>query len=164
MAPPAAIPAAPSPAPTRSEREAAPVPGEGASPETEPTPDDTASPLLNPPAMRQTMAAWKASPNERRAFRAPEIARTANRFVAGHPAAPLTREIEDTLPAYLKQRATECLDHAQPVLAHLYFRAYRHLRFAPADPELERRFQSLRPADATPGPRRRPTAPAPDGR
>ncbi len=164
-APAARISAAPSPGATDSEREPPALPAATTAPsKPEPTPDDTAAPLLDPPAMRQTMAVWKASPNEGRARRAPEIARTANRFVAGHPAAPLAREIEDTLPVYLKMQATSCLDHAQPVLAHLYFRAYRHLRFAPADPELERRFEIFRPADATPGPRRRPTAPGPDGR
>ncbi len=159
MAPPAPISAVPAPEATRSEGESAAAP-----PIPEPIPDDTAAAPLDPPAMRQSMAVWKASPNEGRARRAPEIARIANRFVADHPAAPLTREIEDTLPVYLRLQATTCLDHAQPVLAHLYFRAYRLLRFAPADPELERRFQSLRPADAAPGPRRRPTAPAADGR
>jgi hypothetical protein len=76
-------------------------------------------------AMRQALDLWKASPDEGRARRSPAIARAANRFVATHPAAPLSREIESSLPAYLKRQATSALDHAQPVHAHLYFRAAR---------------------------------------
>jgi hypothetical protein len=109
--------------------------------------------------MRQTLVRWKTSPNENRARRALEMARTANRFVAEHPAAPLAREIQDTLPVYLKLQATTSLDHAQPVLARLYYRAYRHLRFAPPDPELDRRFESVRPPA-----RPRTTPSGPDGR
>jgi serine/threonine protein kinase len=125
--------------------------------------EDAVVALLTPIEMRQTIAQWKRSPNENRARRALEVARSANRFVAAHPAGPLAREIQDTLPVYLKLQATTSLDHAQPVLARLYFRAYRHLRFAPADPELERRFESLRPA-TTPTARPRATPGGPDGR
>ena len=142
--PPAAPTSPPIPAPTS----AAPMP--------EAAPEDAAVALLTPLEMRQTLARWKTSPNENRARRAQEIARTANRFVAGHPAAPLTREIQDTLPVYLKLQATASLDHAQPVLARLYYRAYRRLRFAPPDAELDRRFED-------PAPRPRGT-PRPDGR
>jgi hypothetical protein len=101
--------------------------------------DSTVRPL-SPLAMRQALDLWRASPDEARARRAPAIARAANRFVAAHPAAPLAREIEATLPRFLERQATASLDQAQPVLAHLYYRAYRSLRFAPPDPELERRF------------------------
>ncbi|HYX21993.1 MAG TPA: hypothetical protein VFA98_14210, partial [Thermoanaerobaculia bacterium] len=114
---------------------------------------------LSPMAMRQALDLWKASPDEGRARRSPAIARAANRFVATHPAAPLSREIESSLPAYLKRQATSALDHAQPVHAHLYFRAYRQLRFAPPDPELESRFE---PFGTTPRPR--PVVTAADGR
>jgi tRNA A-37 threonylcarbamoyl transferase component Bud32 len=124
--------------------------------------EDAAVALLTPVEMRRTLVRWKTSPNENRARRALEISRSANRFVEAHPAGPLAREIQDTLPVYLKLQATTSLDHAQPVLAHLYYRAYRHLRFAPSDPELDRRFENLRPPATTPGARRRAT-PA-DGR
>ena len=137
---------------------------------TSPTPtietasvEDAAVALLTPVEMRQTLARWKTSPNENRARRALEVSRTANRFVDAHPSGPLAREIQDTLPVYLKLQATASLDHAQPVLAHLYYRAYRHLRFAPPDPELDRRFENLRPPATTPGARRRAT-PTDDGR
>ena len=126
--------------------------------------EDAEVPLLTPIAMRQTLVLWKKSPNENRARRAQEIARSANRFVAAHDGGPLAREIQDTLPVYLKLQATASLDHAQPVLAHLYYRAYRHLTFAPKDPDLERRFENLRLPATTPGARRRATPGGPDGR
>jgi len=131
---------------------------EAPGPETEAS-DDAETPRLTPVEMRQTLVRWKTSPNENRARRALEMARTANRFVAEHPAAPLAREIQDTLLVYLKLQATASLDHAQPVLARLYYRAYRHLRFAPPDPELDRRFENTRPPA-----RPRATPPGPDGR
>jgi eukaryotic-like serine/threonine-protein kinase len=132
-------------------------------PAAETAEEDAAVPLLTPLEMHQTLAQWKRSPNESRARRALEIARSANRFVAAHAARPLAREIQDTLPVYLKLQATTSLDHAQPVLANLYYRAYRHLRFAPADAELERRFENLR-APTTPKARPRATPGDPDGR
>jgi serine/threonine-protein kinase len=146
---PAAVPPPPSPPPAAPETLA---------PETAAS-DDDEGPRLTPVEMRQTLVRWKTSPSENRARRALEIARTANRFVAEHPAAPLSREIQDTLPVYLKLQATMSLDHAQPVHARLYYRAYRHLRFAPPDPELDRRFESARPAT-----RPRATPAGPDGR
>jgi eukaryotic-like serine/threonine-protein kinase len=125
--------------------------------------EDTVAALLTPIEMRQTLFLWKRSPNENRARRALEIARSANRFVKAHASGPLAREIQDTLPVYLKLQATASLDHAQPVLAQLYYRAYRHLRFAPADADLERRFENLRPP-GTPRARPRATPGDPDGR
>jgi serine/threonine-protein kinase len=143
---PTAAPAAPpSPPPPPEERAEA---------------DDPAARPLSPAAMRQALDLWKASPDEGRARRSPAIARAANRFVATHPVAPLSREIEATLPTYLKRQATGALDRAQPMLAHLYFRAWRQLQFAPADREFESRFESLA---ATPR-QRPPTTPAADGR
>jgi serine/threonine-protein kinase len=115
-----------------------------------------AAPAPPPPAQaRQLIALWKTRPNEARARRAPEIARMASRFVEAHPDDPLADEIEETLPVYLKTEATSALDHAQPLLALLYLRAYKELDFAPEDPELERRIERLRPADA-PHPARTP--------
>ena len=148
-------PEAPTPEPAATPSSGSPPPA----PAAEAAAEDAAVPLLTPVAMRQTMLLWKRSPNENRARRALEIARSANRFVAAHPAGPLAREIQDTLPTYLKLQATTSLDHAQPVLAHLYYRAYRHLRFAPPDAELDRRFESLQPPT-----RPRATPADPDGR
>jgi serine/threonine-protein kinase len=160
-APPAASPAEGATAPAKIPSPAAPAPpavSEPPAPEAA-TSDDAEAPRLTPIEMRQTLVRWKTSPNENRARRALEMARTANRFVSEHPAAPLAREIQDTLPVYLKLHATTSLDHAQPVLARLYYRAYRHLRSAPPDPELDRRFESVRPPT-----RPRATPAGPDGR
>jgi hypothetical protein len=89
----------------------------------------------------------------------------ANHFVETHPDDPLAEEIRASLPVYLKAEATAALDHAQPLLALLYFQGYRQLDFAPADAELERRIGKLRQAsEPRAGRRRRPTpGTAPDG-
>ena len=71
----------------------------------------------------------------------------ANRFVDAHPDDALTEEIEGTLPPYLKSRAMASLDAAEPLLAVLYYRAYKQLAFAPEDPELARRFEKVVPAE-----------------
>jgi serine/threonine protein kinase len=159
MTPARAVISSPTAAPASTPRPAAPA----EAPAAETAEEDSAVPLLTPLEMHQTLAQWKRSPNESRARRALEIARSANRFVAEHASRPLAREIQDTLPVYLKLQATTSLDHAQPVLAHLYYRAYRHLRFAPADADLERRFQNLR-TPTTPKARPRATPGDPDGR
>jgi hypothetical protein len=67
-------------------------------------------------------------------------------------------EIRRSLPAFLRTQAAASLDHAEPLLARLYFHAYRALDFAPPDPELERRLERF--ADG----RRPPRTPIPDGR
>ncbi len=126
--------------------------------------EDAAAPPLSPMAMRQALDRWKASPDEGRSRRAPAIGRAANRFVASHPAAPLSREIETSLPGYLKRQATASLDHAQPVPAHLYFRAYQQLQFAPPDAELESRFGGSPGLAATPRARPPATPAGTDGR
>jgi hypothetical protein len=71
----------------------------------------------------------------------------ANRFVDAHPDDPLAGEIEETLPPYLKSQATASLDAAEPLLAVLYFRAYRQLQFARDDPELARRIERVAPPE-----------------
>jgi hypothetical protein len=158
---PPATEVAPTPAPAAPPSPPAPPPTAAAAlPEDRAEADDAAARPLSPAAMRQALDLWKASPDEGRARRSPAIARAANRFVALHPVAPLSREIESTLPAYLKRQATGALDRAQPVLAHLYFRAWRQLQFAPPDREFENRFE---PPAATPRPRLA-TTPAADGR
>ena len=124
-----------------------------------------APPAPPPEQARQLIALWKVRPNEARARRAPEIARMANGFVEAHPDDPLAHEIEGTLPLYLKTQAAAALDHAEPLVALLYFRAYKQLDFAPEDPELERRIERLRPPDEPrPARGRKPTPEgAPDG-
>ena len=101
-----------------------------------------------PPAQaRQLIELWKARPNEPRARRAVDIARMANRFVDAHPDDALSDEIEQTLPPYLKSQAVSSLDAAEPLLAVLYYRAYKQLGFAPEDPELARRFEKVAPPE-----------------
>jgi serine/threonine-protein kinase len=156
-------PATVSAAPTAAAAEPTPAAASPAPATEAATAEDAAVALLTPVEMRQTLGRWKMSPNDNRARRALEISRSANRFVEAHPSGPLAREIQDTLPVYLKLQATMSLDHAQPALGNLYYRAYRHLHFAPPDPELVRRFENLHPPATTPGARRR-TTPADDGR
>ncbi len=132
--PPEAAPAAPMPT-------APPAPAPGAAPADSPAADD----------VRRRIELWKTRPDEARARRALEIAKIADRFVAAHPEDPLSAEITATLPSFLKGRATAALDRAEPLVALLYFRAYRALDFAPADPELARRIERVRPPAAGDG-------------
>ena len=71
----------------------------------------------------------------------------ANRFVDVHPDDPLSAEIEESLPPYLKSQAMASLDAAEPLLAVLYYRAYKQLDFAREDPELARRFEKVAPPE-----------------
>ena len=100
---------------------------------------------LAPAQARQLIELWKGRANEPRARRAIEIARMANRYVDAHPDDPLSDEIEESLPPYLKSQAMASLDAAEPLLAVLYYRAYRQLDFAREDPELARRFEKVAP-------------------
>jgi tRNA A-37 threonylcarbamoyl transferase component Bud32 len=100
-----------------------------------------------PAQARQLIELWKARPNEPRARRAAEIVKMANRFVDAHPGDPTSDEIEETLPPYLKSQAMAALDAAEPLLAVLYFRAYKQLEFAREDPELARRFEKVAPPE-----------------
>ena len=132
VSPPPAVPPAP-PEADRAEAEDAAAP---------PLLTDGDAPGARPSGRRVPTRAARAG--------RPRSAATANRFVASHPAAPLSREIETSLPGYLKRQATASLDHAQPVPAHLYFRAYQQLQFAPPDVELESRFGASPGLAATP--------------
>ena len=131
------------PSPASAPGDAVPTPS---APPTPPPSAVPAAPLPGPtPAeARIALTRWRARPEEARARRAPEIARMADRFVGAHPDDPLSAEIRDSLPAFLRTRAAEALDRAQPLNALLYFRAYRQLSFAPPDPDLEARIERLR--------------------
>ena len=145
----AAAPARPSPAPVEALAEptvpAPPLPQVGGPFPTPSRPGADAGPLA--PEVRQLIALWKARGNEARGRRAVEIARIANRFVDTHPDDPLADEIEETLPPYLKSRAMASLDAAEPLIAVLYYRAYKQLEFAREDPELARRFEKVAPPE-----------------
>ncbi len=147
---PGAPPAPPAAAPTA----AAPLPAPA------PAAPRAAEGLPGPAEARRLLALWKARPNEARARRAVEIAKMANRFVEAYPDDPLTAEIRTGLPELLKTRAAAALDDAQPLVAALYFRAYRDLSFAPGDPELERRMERLGSSAGGRAPRRGKPVPA----
>ncbi|HVQ54387.1 MAG TPA: serine/threonine-protein kinase [Thermoanaerobaculia bacterium] len=148
----AALPTAARPSPTPVEPlaepavPAPPAPAVGGGVPTPPHPAGAEAGL--PPAQaRQLIELWKGRPNEPRARRAVEIARMANRFVDAHPEDPLSDEIEESLPPYLKSQAMASLDAAEPLLAVLYYRAYKQLDFAREDPELARRFEKVAPPE-----------------
>ncbi len=143
-------PAAPSPtaveAPAEPAVPAPPAPAIGGSVPTPPHPA-AADAGLPPAQARQLIELWKGRANEPRARRAIEIARMANRFVDAHPDDPLSDEIEESLPPYLKSQAMASLDAADPLLAVLYYRAYKQLDFAREDAELARRFEKVAPPE-----------------
>ncbi len=113
-----------------------------------------------PAEARRRIALWKALPGEARARRAADVVRMVNRFVDDSPDDPLSAELEKTLPSFLKAEASAALDHAQPLVGLLYFRAYEQLDFAPDDPGLESRFENVRPPkDGRPERRKTPTPP-----
>ncbi len=121
-----------------------------------PTPPPTAAPPApeatpaapragpTPAEARNALARWRARPAEARARRAPEVARMADRFVESHPDDPLSAEIRESLPVFLRSQAADALDRAQPLNALLYFRAYKQLSFAPPAPELQSRIERLK--------------------
>jgi serine/threonine-protein kinase len=113
---------------------------------------------LPPEVALRRIAVWESRPNEPRARLAAQIAQIANRVAAAHPDDPSVAEMRRSLPAFLRTQAAASLDHAEPLLARLYFHGYRALDFAPPDPELERRLERF--ADG----RRPPRTPIPDGR
>jgi serine/threonine protein kinase len=125
---------------------APPAPAVGGEVPTPPRPAGVEAGL--PPAQaRHLIELWKGRANEPRARRAVEIARMANRFVDVHPDDPVSAEIEESLPPYLKSQAMASLDAAEPLLAVLYYRAYKQLDFAREDPELARRFEKVAPPE-----------------
>ena len=78
---------------------------------------------------------------ERRARRALEIADAANFWAVTHPDDPYTPELKRSLVQALKSDTEAALSDRQPVLARLFYRAYRQLRFSPPDPDLARRIR-----------------------
>ncbi|HTR01676.1 MAG TPA: protein kinase, partial [Thermoanaerobaculia bacterium] len=164
--PPAVPTAAPSLAPTDAPTPEAPI-ATPAPLEPTPAPVPEGAAVLSeertmaPDALRRLVAQWKTLPAEARARRALEIAHRANRVSETHPADPATTELDLSLPPYLKAQALSALDAAEPLVAVLYFRAYKALDFAARDPELERRFARLRQEERIPG---RRTPAGPDGR
>ncbi|MFN2387911.1 MAG: protein kinase [Thermoanaerobaculia bacterium] len=136
-------------------------------PEPEPEPETEITSAAQPPEvtrtahpgapeteeMRRILERWRGRPAETRAHRAPDIAQLANRFVQAYPDDPLAAELRIGLPETFKRGAETAWDSARPLLAALYYRAYRQLTFAPPDPELDRRAAQAR--GGGPRPRRR---------
>ena len=109
--------------------------------------------MPGPEEARRILERWRSRPPDARAHSATDIAQLANRFVQAYPDDPLAAEMRERLPEAFKRGAEAAWDNARPLLAVLYYRAYRQLTFAPPDPELERRAAEIR--SAAPRPRRR---------
>jgi hypothetical protein len=88
--------------------------------------------------LKRFLLVWSRRPVERRAHRAMEIAGAANFWAVTHPDDPYTPELKRWLPQTLKSETKSALANGQPVLARLFYRAYRQLRFSPPDPDLAR--------------------------
>jgi serine/threonine protein kinase len=147
--------AAPSPvAPTRVPVTRA-VPGRTPSPS--PAPADVSPPAETPdepikggvPAarFRANLEQWASRPIARRAHRAVEIALAANFWIVTHPGDPYSPELKAQLPRILKSDTEIALATDQPVLARLFFRAYRQFRFSPPDPDLAGRVRRAAPVN-----------------
>jgi len=98
----------------------------------------------NPKKARQRLNHWMTRPMEDRVRRSPEIARWANRIAAENPDNPDVQQMKRDLPAFFKAETLGALDRRQPFVAMAFYRAYRMLDFAPADPELAQRMNALR--------------------
>jgi serine/threonine-protein kinase len=107
-----------------------------------------------PEQARRILERWRSRPAEARAHMAGDVAQLANRFVQAHPDDPLAAELRERLPEAFRRGAETSWDNARPLLAALYYRAYRQLTFAPPDPELDRRAAEIR--GGVQRPRRRP--------
>ena len=115
-----------------------------------PNPLPASGPVPPPQEAREMIERWTSRPTEARARRAGDIAAMANRTVAAHAGDPVADEIRERLPELLRRETTAALDIAQPLLALLYFRAYKTLAFAPPAPDLEERIARIRPAGPKP--------------
>jgi hypothetical protein len=92
---------------------------------------------------RGILEQWTRRPFGRRAHRAIEITRAANFWTATHPDDPFSPELKARLPRLLKSDTEAALAAGQPVLARLFWRAYRQFRFSPPDPDLAARVRGL---------------------
>jgi serine/threonine protein kinase len=146
-------PAAPSPVPptrapvTRAVPTRAPPamsPPADASPPEE-TADEPIRGGVTAARFRANLEQWTRRPIARRAHRAMEVALAANFWTSTHPDDPYSPELKAQLPRILKSDTETALAAGQPVLARLFFRAYRQLRFSPPDPDLARRVRSAAP-------------------
>ena len=91
--------------------------------------------------LKRFLDQWSRRPVERRADRAMEVVNIANFWTATHPDNSYTLELRRWLPQTLKSDTETALAGRQPVLARLFYRAYRQLKFWPPDPDLARRIR-----------------------
>jgi serine/threonine-protein kinase len=94
----------------------------------------------DPRRFRDSVQAWRTLPRERKAYRALEIARGANRFIREWPDDPLSGELRQRLPASFKELAQRSLAEGRKPAAARFYQAYKALEFAPPDPKLDRLF------------------------
>ncbi len=97
--------------------------------------------VLTAPKLKRFLDQWSGRPAERRARRAMEVANAANFWTVTHPDDSYTLELKRWLPQRLKSDTEAALADRQPVLARLFYRAYRQLKFSPPDPDLARRIR-----------------------
>lgn len=91
--------------------------------------------------LKRFLDQWSRRPVERRAYRAMEVANAANFWTVTHPDDSYTLELRRWLPQTLKSDTETALADRQPVLARLFYRAYRQLKFSPPEPDLARRIR-----------------------
>jgi hypothetical protein len=120
---------------------ASPAPADASSPEE--TPDEPIEGGVTAARFRGMLEQWTRRPIARRAHRAIEIARAANFWTATHPDDPFSPELKARLPRLLRSDTETTLAAGQPVLARLFWRAYRQFRFSPPDPGLAARVRGL---------------------
>jgi serine/threonine protein kinase len=137
-------PVPPTRAPTARSVPTAPPASAAASPPEEAGEDSLEGPVTAA-RFRKFLDQWARRPIERRARRAPEIARVANFWAATHPDDPFAPELKARLPGMLKFDTEAALSGNQPALARLFWRAYRQLNFSPPDPELAQRVRRAVP-------------------
>ena len=125
---------APAPAPTQPPPPSAPT----ASAASADSGDAPLQGTVTAAKLKAFLEHWSTRPVQRRAHRAMEIAGVANFWAVTHPEDSYTPELKRWLPQALKSDTETALANGQPVLARLFFRAYRQLKFSPPDPDLAR--------------------------
>jgi serine/threonine-protein kinase len=130
---PAPTPAQPPSGPTN----AAAVPGD--------TADEPLEGVVTAAKLKRFLQQWSSRPLERRARRALDVADAANFWAVTHPDDSYTAELKRWLPQALKADTEMALGNQQPVLARLFYRAYRQLKFSPPDPDLARSIRQAGP-------------------
>jgi serine/threonine-protein kinase len=112
-----------------------------------------ATPVARPPLFttpRPRLEHWRSRPIEERARTAQQLAQWANQVVSQRPDAPDTASFRKDVAALFKSETLGALDQKRPRLAATFYKAYLSLDFAPADPDLALRMNSLLLSKPTP--------------